>query len=233
MSWSKWIKIPPPWFNEKAYLKANPGVADSPHFKDRPFEHFVSSGYKQGFTWKGDPRPSAHKVERQKFPKPGPTPPGPGPDKLTIWPAEFTGNEKDTKVTKDFDNYKRFGAVAFGYYPGSSRRYMYNTKYVDGGRGHVWYIPGITGSYRIEWFFRKTGNRSRKRPDIRHIRNGYMIDGLFGPVQYREDGSSHDSFVFFFDLQAGDHIEIMPADPKSIAFGRMEFTRMEFTRMED
>ncbi len=231
MSWSKWIKIPPDWFDEKEYGKANPGVAASPHFKTRMFEHFVSSGYEQGFTWKGDPRPSAHRMKRPTPVKPGPLPPDSGPDKLTIYPAEFTGNEGTTKVTKDFDNYKRFGAVVRGYYPGSSKRYMYNTKYVDGGRGHVWYIPDIpnelaAGPCRIEWFFRKTGNRSRKRPDIRLIRDGDIIDALSGPMQY-SDGSGHDSFVFFFDLQAGDHIEIMPADNGSIAFGRMIFTRME------
>ena len=33
MAWPKWIKIPPAWFNEKEYLKANPGVAASPHLK--------------------------------------------------------------------------------------------------------------------------------------------------------------------------------------------------------
>ncbi len=231
MNWPKWIKIPPPWFDGPAYLKANPGVAASPVFRDNPWAHFVSSGYPTGKTWKGDPRP--------KMKPPGPLPPGegfdspfppsggPGPDKLTIWPAEFTGKEKTTKVTKDFANYKRFGAVAFGYYPGSSKRYMYNTKYVDGGRGHVWYIPGITGSYRIEWHYRATGNRSKRRPDIRLLRkDGHMRGALFGPVQY-SGGSSHDSFVFFFDLQAGDYIEIMPADHKSIAFGRMEFTRID------
>ncbi len=230
MTWSKWIKIPPDWFDEKAYLEANPGVAASPHFKDRPFEHFVSSGYSTGKTWKGDPRAKKIKPGPRPPEPPGPHP-GPGPEKLTIWPAEFTGNEGATKVTKDFDNYKRFGAVVRGYYPGSSKRYMYNTKYVDSGRGHVWYIPDIpnelaAGPCRIEWFFRKTGNRSRKRPDIRHVRGGVVLDALSGPVQY-SDGSSHDSFVFFFVLQAGDHIEIMPADNGSTAFGRMIFTRME------
>jgi len=228
MTWPTWIKIPPPWFDEAAYLKANPGVAASPHFKKHPFEHWISSGYEQGFTWPKDPG----KLKA----KPGPTYPPDQPDsdrpsrsdKHRIWVDGFTGDEKTTEFIESKDNpqFKRFGAVAFGYLPGSSKRYVYNTKYIDHGRGHVEYHPGLTGKYSIRWYYRATGNRSLRPPDIRLIDwNGGVVEEIKGPVQYSES-SAHRSFTFSFELSKDRYIAIIPGDPKSISFGRMEFERM-------
>lgn len=172
---------------------------------------------------------------REPVPLPPPDPPPVGPKRHTIMPPEFTGNEKDTRITKHNPQFKIIGDF-FGYYPGSSKRYVYNTKYRNSGRGHVEYHPGLTGRYEAKFFYRATRNRSKRPPDVRHMRDGRDADTNFvfkkivaefrGPVQYSEK-SGHRSAKFVFDLQAGDYIAIVPADPKSIAFGRMEFTRME------
>lgn len=161
----------------------------------------------------GDPPPDSH------------PPSGPGPDKLTIWPPEFSGDEKTTRITRHNPKFKIIGDF-FGYYPGSSKRYVYNTKYRNQGRGHVEYHPGITGRYEATWHYRATRNRSKRPPDVRHMRAGKIVAELRGPVQYSVK-SGHRSTKFIFNLRVGDYIAIVPADPKSVAFGRMEFNRME------
>lgn len=160
---------------------------------------------------------------------PTPLPPDPppivGPKRHTIMPPDFTGKEKTTRITKHNPQFKIIGDL-FGYYPGSSKRYVYNTKYRNSGRGHVEYHPGLTGRYEAKFFYRATRNRSKRPPDVRHMRNGKIIAAFLAPVQYSEK-SGHRSATFVFNLQSGDYIAIVPADPKSIAFGRMEFRRID------
>ncbi len=160
---------------------------------------------------------------------PGPIlPPSPpsvvGPKSYSIMPPEFSGNEKETRITKHNPQFKIIGDF-FGYYPGSSKRYVYNTKYRNGGRGHVEYHPEIEGPYEVRFFYRATRNRSKKPPDVRHMRDGKVVVEFLGSVQYSK-GSGHRNDKFVFNLKVGDYIAIVPADPKSIAFGRMTFTRM-------
>ncbi len=166
---------------------------------------------------------------REPVPLPPPDPPPViGPKRHTVWVDKFSGKEKTTRFKSDGDNpqFERFGAVVFGYWAGRRDAYVYNTKYHNQGRGHVEYHPGIAGRYEATWYYRMTGNRSKKPPDVRHIRNGVRIAEFLAPAQYSES-SAYRSTKFTFDLQAGDYIEIMPADHKSIAFGRMEFKRMD------
>lgn len=157
------------------------------------------------------------------------TPPPPiGPKKHTVWVDKFSGGEKTTRFSASGDNpqFQRFGAVVFGYWAGRSDAYVYNTKYHDGGRGHVEYHPGLSGRYIATWYFRATRNRSKRQPDVRHIRNGVRIAEYLAPAQHSEN-SGYRSTKFTFNLQSNDFIQIMPADPGSVSFGRMEFRRID------
>ena len=156
--WPKWIPIPPPWFDEAEYLEANKGVASSPFFKSRPFEHFISSGYPQKFTWKSDPRPP---VFRQSSPPPDD---GTGSlqvgDRHKVWVTKFSGKEDHTTPTEENPefirhNIKRAYHSKFSYWY-SSRRH---------GKGYVDYKPDFgklgVGKYRIETPVRMTRNRAK------------------------------------------------------------------------
>ena len=163
----------------------------------------------------------------QKVPGVKPDPPKPiGPKTHTVWVDKFTGKEKSTKFSSSGDNpeFRRFGAVAFGYWPGSDKRYVYNTKYVNGGRGRVEYHPELTGIYEIKWYFRKTKNRAKKACDVRQV--SHTVTNLKKVSQYAGKSSYTSTIVGTVDLTAGDYIICIPGNTKSISFGKMIFTRV-------
>ena len=166
----------------------------------------------------------------QKVPGVTPEPPKPGPigpKTHTIWVDKFTGKEKSTKFSPSGDNpqFRRFGAVAFGYWPGSDKRYVYNTKYVNGGRGHVWYLPKLTGKYKIRWYFRKTKNRAKKACDVRLVSGALTVD-LKAVSQYAAKSNYTSVIIATVNLVAGDYIVCVPGNTKSISFGKMVFKRV-------
>ncbi|KKM73320.1 hypothetical protein LCGC14_1411700 [marine sediment metagenome] len=214
------------WFNPDEYLKVNPDVAADPYWGLHPLWHFISSGYAEGRTWKGDPRqPGATNPEPEEPPV---TEPGTNsPASHTVWVDKFSGKEKTTKFSTSGDNpqFKRFGAVAFGYWPGSPNRYVYNTKYKNGGVGYVEYHPELTGRYEIKWYFRKTENRSKTPCDVM-LSSGEVEDVDLKEVSQYAAVADYTSVVIgTVDLTAGDYIVCMPGDRKSISFGKMVFTR--------
>ena len=216
------------WFDPDEYLKANPDVAADPYWGLHPLWHFISSGFAEGRTWKGDPRPPI--TAQPPDPEPSePTEPEPGtnsPASHTVWVDKFSGKEKTTKFSSSGDNpqFKRFGAVAFGYWPGSDRAYVYNTKYVDSGVGHVEYHPELNGFYDVKWYFRKTENRSKKACDVRLMNSGGTSD-LISVSQYAAASGYTSVEIGTVLLTATDYILVMPGDRKSISFGKMVFTR--------
>ena len=212
----------PSWFNPEEYLIANPDVAADAYYGKYPFDHFKSSGYPDRRTWKGDPRPPATSEPEPSEPEPGSN----SPEKHTVWVDKFSGKETTTKFSSSGDNpqFKRFGAVAYGYWPGSPDRYVYNTKYVDGGVGHVEYHPELTGRYEIRWYYRKTENRSKKACDVRLVTTEYTKD-LKAVSQHAAESDYTSTIIGAVDLTESDYILIMPGDRKSISFGKMVFTR--------
>ncbi len=225
----------PNWFSGAAYLSANPDVAADLYYGQHPWEHFVSTGYIEGRTWVGDPRRAVAVQPTEPEPS-DPTDPGSNsPETHTVWVDKFTGHEKTTKFSSSGDNpqFKRFGAVAFGYWPGSDRRYVYNTSYVDSGVGHVEYHPELTGRYEIKWYFRKTENRSKVPCDVRRVQalqgwdewqSGGETD-LKKVSQYSAESDYTSVVIGTVDLTALDYISVVPGDRKSISFGKMVFTR--------
>ena len=218
----------PSWFNSEEYLKANPDVAADGYYGSHPFEHFLSSGYPEQRTWQGDPKPPvAPQPPKPDPPKPDPPKPGPiGPKTHTVWVDKFSGYEKTTKFSSSGDNpeFKRFGAVAFGYWPGSDKRYVYNTKYVNAGKGHVEYHPGLTGRYQIKWYFRKTKNRAKKACNVRLV-TSKSTRNLKAVSQYAAKSNYASVIIATVNLAAGDYIVCVPGNTKSISFGKMVFTR--------
>ncbi|KKM71170.1 hypothetical protein LCGC14_1433330 [marine sediment metagenome] len=219
----------PTWFSGAAYLSANPDVAADGWYGQHPWEHFISTGYIEGRTWNGDPRSPVASPPVEPDPEPSePTEPEPGtnsPASHTVWVDKFSGKEKTTKFSSSGDNpqFKRFGAVAFGYWPGSDRRYVYNTKYVDSGAGHVEYHPELNGFYDVRWYFRKTENRSRTPCDVRLMNSGGTSD-LISVSQYAAASDYTSVDIGMVLLTATDYILVMPGDRKSISFGKMVFT---------
>jgi len=166
----------------------------------------------------------------QKVPgvKPDPPKPGPvGPKKHVVWVDKFTGKEKSTKFSASGDNpqFKRFKAVAFGYWPGSDKRYVYNTKYVNAGKGHVEYHPGLTGRYQIKWYFRKTKNRAKKACNVRLV-TSKSTRNLKAVSQYAAKSNYASIVIGTINLTAKNYITCAPGDRKSIAFGKMIFSRV-------
>ncbi len=214
------------WFNPKAYLEANPDVANDPFWGLHPLWHFISSGYaEEGRTWEGDPRVVAvQPIE----PKPPVTEPGTNSPKThTVWVDKFSGKEKTTKFSSSGDNpqFVRVGAVAYGYWPGRSDRYVYNTRHVDNGVGYVEYHPELTGRYEIKWYFRKTENRSKTPCDVM-LSAGEGVDVDLKEVsQYAAESDYTSIIIGTVDLTESDYIVAMPGDRKSISFGKMVFTR--------
>jgi len=211
------------WFNSEEYLKANPDVAADSFWGLHPLWHFISSGYAEGRTWEGDPRSPVASPPVE--PEPGTN----SPASHTVWVDKFSGKEKTTKFSSSGDNpqFKRFGAVAFGYWPGSDRRYVYNTKYVADGVGHVEYHPELTGRYEVRWYFRKTENRSKVSCDVRLMKNPlWTIDEELQAVsQYAAESDYTSVIIGTVDMTESDYIVAMPGDRKSISFGKMVFTR--------
>lgn len=158
-----------------------------------------------------------------------PTEPDPpiSPKTHTVWVDKFTGKEKTTKFRSSGDNpqFRRKGAVAFGYWPGRSDRYVYNTKYVDGGKGHVEYHPELTGKYEIKWYYRKTRNRSETPCDVRLLSGGDVMS-LKSVPQYASKSNCISIVIGTVDLTASDYISCVPRDRKSISFGKMVFTKV-------
>ena len=186
MTWPEWIPIPPAWFDGAAYLKANKGVANSPFFKTRPFEHFISSGYEQGFTWPGDPR-------RLKSPvgPPGEPPAGGGSLKIgetyRVKVDGFRGKEDQTEAVPSEDNpeWERHN-VKRAYKSGKS--YWYTSR--RHGKGYVdilvdWSVLG-EGAYRVETPVRMTRNRAKYEAEYEVWNSGGQIDTVHRFTQYSE-----------------------------------------------
>ncbi|HEA65914.1 MAG TPA: hypothetical protein ENI07_03695 [Desulfobacterales bacterium] len=220
----------PSWFNSAEYLKSNPDVAADAYYGSHPYEHFLSTGYPEGRTWKGDPKPPAVVAPQPSDPDPEPSDPDvPGtnsPETHTVWVDKFSGYEHSTQFSTSGDNhqFQRFGAVEYGYWPGSDRRYVYNTKYVADGVGHVEYHPELTGRYEIKWFYRKTENRSKKAADVRLVTAEGTQD-LKAVSQYAAESDYTSIIIGTVDLTESDYISCVPGDRKSISFGKMVFTR--------
>ena len=217
------------WFNAEEYLKANPDVATHPYWSLHPLWHFISSGYgEEGRTWKGDPR---QVVVVQPTEPTEPTEPSEpdsnSPAIHTVWVDKFSGDEGNTQISSSGDNpqYKRFGAVVYGGWPNTDKRYFYNTRHVESGVGHVEYWPEITGKYKIKWYFRKTKNRAKTPCDVRLVWQPGGETDLKKVSQYSAE-SDYTSVVFgTVALTAGDYISCVPGDHKSISFGKMVFTK--------
>ncbi|HEA68481.1 hypothetical protein LCGC14_1265430 [marine sediment metagenome] len=215
----------PGWFNSEEYLKANPDVAGDAYYGSHPYEHFLSSGYPEGRTWAGDPKPPT----ASQPPTTEPTEPIPGtgsPETHTVWVDKFSGYEHSTQFSTSGDNpqFQRFGAVEYGYWPGSDRRYVYNTRHIDSGVGHVEYHPELTGRYEIRWYFRKTENRAKTAADVRLVTAGGTQD-LKAVSQYSAESDYTSVIIGTVDLTESDYIQVMPGDRRSISFGKMVFTR--------
>ncbi len=151
-----------------------------------------------------------------------------GPKEHVVWVDKFTGKEKTTKFSGSGDNpqFKRFGAVAFGYWPGSDRAYVYNTKYVNSGEGHVEYHPELNGQYEITWYYRETRNRSKKPCDVRLVTpdSTKLLKAVY---QYSEESDYKSIRIGTVDLTKSDYINVVPGDRKSMSFGKMKFTRVD------
>ena len=222
--WPKWIPIPPPWFNEKEYLAANKGVANSAFFKSRPFEHFISSGYPQKFTWKSDLRPP---VLRQSAPPPSD---GTGSlkvgDRHKVWVTKFSGKEDNTTPTEENPefirhNIKRAYHSKFSYWY-SSRRH---------GKGYVdilvdWSVLG-EGAYRVETPARMTRNRAKYDAEYEVWDASGQIDTVHRFAQYSEESKW---VTVKFDLPVMKKgMWLRMADNKgssSVCFGEVKLTRL-------
>ena len=225
MSWPEWIKIPPDWFDEEGYLKANPGVASSPFFKSRPFEHFISSGYPQGFTWDGDPRKITVKP---------PVVPPVGGGSLKIGETYrvrvdgFRGKEDYTEPIPEKNN-PEFGRhnVKRAYKSGKS--YWYTSR--RHGKGYVdilvdWSVLG-EGKYRVETPVRMTRNRAKYEAEYEVWDASGQIDTVHRFAQYSEESKW---ITVEFDLSVmKEGMWLRMADNKgssSVCFGEVKLTRL-------
>ena len=222
------------WFNAEEYLTANPDVAADPYWGLHPLLHWISSGYTEGRTWKGDPRQVVVVQPVEPSDPSDPTDPGTNsPQSHTVWVDKFSGDEGNTQISSSGDNpqYQRFGAVVYGGWPNTDKRYFYNTRHVDEGVGHVEYWPGLTGRYKIKWYFRKTENRAKTPCDVRLMVGQYQFQSegkatdLKAVSQYASESDYTSVVIGTVDLTAGDYISCVPGDRKSISFGKMVFTK--------
>ncbi|HEA65794.1 MAG TPA: hypothetical protein ENI07_03085 [Desulfobacterales bacterium] len=212
------------WFDPDEYLEANPDVASHPFWGLHPLWHFISSGYTEGRTWKGDPREVT--VVQPSDPS-EPTDPGTNsPQSHTVWVDKFSGDEGNTQISSSGDNpqYKRFGAVVYGGWPNTDKRYFYNTRHVESGVGHVEYWPELTGTYEIKWYFRKTANRAKTPCDVRLVTTD-LTWTLRSVSQHADESDYASKYIGTVALTAGDYISCVPGDHKSISFGKMVFTK--------